>query len=253
MKILKNRISNISRGLLIACAYGDACINKQGQMMFNHSWKQYDYAMWKYNLLRKNGIKLGKIQRFEGFNGYLNYTIQYRYHSKVTLFNKLLRRIIYKDSRVCYNRKLLNRLSQQGLALWFMDDGTLLRRKYKGRYCGFYLRISTYCSLEEANTIISYFAEEWDIYPTKICEHKKGDKYTINFGAKEGRKLIEIIKPYMCPSMMYKVLYDIEELKSYYNIQDVSEILTESTLESDRLLMEAHTTSKRSKDIVSSL
>ena len=48
----------------------------------------------------------------------------------------------------------------------------------------------------------------------------------------------------MCPSMMYKVLYDIEELKSYYNIQDVREVLTESTLESDRLLMEAHTTSK---------
>ena len=44
---------------------------------------------------------------------------------------------------------------------------------------------------------------------------------------------------------MYKVLYDIEELKSYYNIQDVSEILTESTLESDRLLMEAHTISNK--------
>ena len=47
----------------------------------------------------------------------------------------------------------------------------------------------------------------------------------------------------MCPSMMYKVLYNIEDLYTYYNIQDASEILALCTLESDRLEMEAHTTS----------
>ena len=45
----------------------------------------------------------------------------------------------------------------------------------------------------------------------------------------------------MCPSLMYKILPEIDDLKSYYNIQDVSEILTDSTLESDRKLMEVHT------------
>ena len=90
---------------------------------------------------------------------------------------------------------------------------------------------------------IKYFNEVWDIYPTKICEHTKKDTYTINFGAKEGKKLINIIKPFMCPSMMYKVLYNIEDLYTYYNIQDASEILALCTLKSDRLEMEAHTTS----------
>lgn len=240
MKKLVNRINRKGRDLIIACSLGDGCINKQGQLMFNHSWKQYDYAIWKYNLLKKNGIKVGKINRYVGNNGYLTNTIQYRYRTSVTMFNKVLRRVMYKDSSKKYVRKLLNRLTHQGLAIWFMDDGTLLRRKYKGKYKGFYLRISTYCSSEQADIIIDYFKEQLNIHPTKICEHSKGNLYTINFGAKEGKKLIEIIKPYMCPSMMYKIIYDVEELKKYYNIQEVSEILTKSTLESDRLLMEAH-------------
>ena len=79
----------------------------------------------------------------------------------------------------------------------------------------------------------------------RICEHCKKDLYTINFGAKEGKKLIDIIKPYMCPAMMYKVIYDVEELKKYYDVQEVSEILTKCTLESDRLLMEARNNSEK--------
>lgn len=241
MKNLRDRINRKGRDLLIACSLGDGCINKLGQLMFNHSWKQYEYSMWKYKLLKKNGIKLGKISRFEGSNGYLKYTIQYRYRTSVTMFNKVLRRVMYDGSSKQYKLKLLNRLSPQGLAIWFMDDGALLRRKYKGQYKGFYLRMSTYCSSEQADEIIKYFNTKWDIYPTKICEHSKNNLYTINFGAKEGKKLIEIIKPYMCPSLMYKVIYDIEELKKYYNVQEVSEILMKGTLESDRLLMEART------------
>ena len=240
MKKLVDRINRRGRDLIIACSLGDGCINASGQLMFNHSWKQYEYAMWKYNLLKHNGIKVGKIQRAVTSNGYLKKTIQYRYRTSVTMFNKVLRRVMYNGSSKKYSKKLLNRLTPQGLAIWFMDDGAILRRKYKGVYKGFYLRIYTYCSSEQADEIISYFNEKWDIHPTKICEHSKRDLYTINFGAKEGRKLIDIIRPYMCPSMMYKVLYNIEELKEYYNMQDMSEILINGTLAEDRKLMEAH-------------
>lgn len=243
-KILKNRLNNNGRNLLIAVALGDGCISKTGQLKVNHSWKQYKYVEWLYNLLKNNGIKVGKLTRYEGSNGYLKHTIQYRFNVEQTMFTKVLRRVFYDSSgKKRYKRKLLNRLTAQGLAIWFMDDGALLRRKYKGQYKGFYLRISTYCSSDEADEIIKYFNEVWDIYPTKIHEHKikHYNAYTINFGAKEGRKLIDIIKPYMCPSLMYKILPEINDLKSYYNIQDVSEILTDSTLESDRKLMEVHT------------
>ena len=141
-KILKDRLNENGRNLLIAAALGDGCISKQGQLLINHSWKQREYCIWKRNLLKKNGIKVGVLQRHEGSNGYLKYTIQYRFCTAIHIFNKVLRRVLYnKNTRKKYPRKLLNRLSQQGLALWFMDDGSLLRRKYKGRYVGFYLLI----------------------------------------------------------------------------------------------------------------
>lgn len=244
MKILKDRQNKRSRNLLIAFALGDGCISKTGQMKTNHSWKQYKYALWKMKLLNSYGIKTGKFSRVVTKNGYLKYTIQYRFNVEVTMFTKLLRRVMYNGSTKMYKRKLLNRLDAQGLALWFMDDGALLRRKYKGVYKGFYLRISTYCSSEQADEIINYFKEELDIHPTKICEHRKNNLYTINFGAKEGKKLINIIKPYMCPEMMYKILYDVEECKRYYDVANVDEIYTKCTLEEDRNLVEAHTSQK---------
>ena len=134
-KILKDRLNENGRNLLIATALGDGCINKQGQLRINHSWKQREYCIWKRNLLRRNGIKVGVLQRSECSNGYLKYTIQYSFCTAIHIFNKVLRRVLYnKDHRKIYPRKLLNRLSNQGLAIWFMDDGSLLRRKYKGRY-----------------------------------------------------------------------------------------------------------------------
>ena len=246
MKHLKDRQNKLSRNLLIAFALGDGCISRVGQMKTNHSWKQYKYVLWKMKLLNSYGIKTGKLTRLVTKNGYLKYTIQYRFNVEVTMFTKLLRRVMYSGSTKLYKRKLLNRLDAQGLALWFMDDGSLLRRKYKGVYKGFYLRISTYCSSEQADEIINYFKEVWDIHPTKICEHRKNNLYTINFGAKEGKKLIDIIKPHMCPEMMYKILYDVEECKRYYNVTNVDEIYTKCTSEEDRLLMEAHANQKSS-------
>lgn len=250
-KILHSRLNKNGRNLLIALSLGDGCIQKDGAIQVRHSWKQYAYTKWLYDLLKRNGIGVGKLSRSEGRNGYLNHTIQYYFSVRRYDFNKVIRRCLYKDGKKYYNPGLLRRLDAQGLAIWFMDDGSILRRKYKGKPCGFYLRISTYCSLEEINQIIKYFNEVWDIHPTKIRERKitSFDAYTLNFGAKEGKKLINIIKPYMCPQMMYKVLYDVEECKKYYNVEDMNNIFIDGTLESDRMKMEMGDT-RKSEDIV---
>ena len=84
-----------------------------------------------------------------------------------------------------------------------------------------------------------YFNDKWNLYPTKVCE-KKG--YTINFGAEQGRKLFDIIKPYVCPSMMYKILPEMSDLKNYYGTTVLDEIIALSTLPEDKKVMEAHTT-----------
>ena len=156
-------------------------------------------------------------------------------------FCKVLRRIEYEYGATKYNYKLLKRLGAQGLAIWIMDDGSMLRRskldKNTGvrKYNGFYIRISTYCNLDQANTIIEYFNNEWNLYPTKIFE-KKNNSYTINFCAREGRKLIEIIKPYMCKHMMYKVIPDKIECDNYMKLlKESTEIVDEGTHENEEM------------------
>lgn len=150
-------------------------------------------------------------------------------------FCKVLRRIEYENGRTKYNRKLLNRLGAQGLAIWIMDDGSLLRRSRINKdgirtYSGFYITISTYCNLQQADGIINYFKEEWEINPTKVFD-KRQQSYIINFCAREGRKLIEIVKPYMCPHMMYKVIPDKIECENYMKLlKETDEISVDSTL-----------------------
>lgn len=49
-------------------------------------------------LTEKNGIKVGKLTRYEGSNGYLKHTIQYRFNVEQTMFTKVLRRVFYDSS-----------------------------------------------------------------------------------------------------------------------------------------------------------
>ena len=75
MKKLVNRINVKGRNLLLACVLGDADINKEGQVRFVHSWKQYKYIKWKFNLLRRNGIKVSNFFRYINTTGYKDYNI----------------------------------------------------------------------------------------------------------------------------------------------------------------------------------
>ena len=61
--------------------------------------------------------------------------------------------------------------------------------------------------------------------------------------------LFKIITPYICPSMMYKVLPEMSDLKKYYSTTVLDEIIALSTLPEDKKAMEAHAT-RESEDIV---
>lgn len=237
MKQLKTRLNKTGRNLIIAMSIGDGCISKKGYLTINHGETQKEYCLWKWSLLKQNGVKVGVFRKTNDINGYSKGkpVTQYRFQSSIMDFCKVLRRIEYENGRTKYNRKLLNRLGAQGLAIWIMDDGSLLRRSRINKdgirtYSGFYITISTYCNLQQADGIINYFKEEWGINPTKVFD-KRQQSYIINFCAREGRKLIEIVKPYMCPHMMYKVIPDKIECENYMKLlKETDEISVDSTL-----------------------
>lgn len=194
---------------------GDGTICSNNVYKLCHSIEQEDYLKWKIKLLNENGIRNNGLKYYTSSFGYnIGKTVCYT-QLNIIPFIKVLRRVCYKGKKIIGNRKLLNRLSAQEIAIWYMDDGHINIRVNYGKPCGFYIKISTCEPKSEVQTIIDYFKEVWNINFYMIHEGKKEDSYSLCCGTKEGLKFIDIIKPYVSqvPSMIHKITYDLTQRK----------------------------------------
>lgn len=212
---MKTKITKESRNLLIGMLLGDGTICSNNVYKLCHSIEQEDYLKWKIKLLNENGIRNNGLKYYTSSCGYnIGKTVCYT-QLNIIPFIKVLRRVCYKGKKIIGNRKLLNRLSAQEIAIWYMDDGHINIRVNHGKPCGFYIKISTCEPKSEVQTIINYFREVWNINFYMIHEGKKEDSYSLCCGTKEGLKFIDIIKPYVSqvPSMIHKITYDLTQRK----------------------------------------
>lgn len=194
---------------------GDGTICSNNVYKLCHSIEQEDYLKWKIKLLNENGIRNNGLKYYTSSCGYnIGKTVCYT-QLNIIPFIKVLRRVCYKGKKIIGNRKLLNRLSAQEIAIWYMDDGHINIRVNHGKPCGFYIKISTCEPKSEVQAIIDYFREVWNINFYMIHEGKKEDSYSLCCGTKEGLKFIDIIKPYVSqvPSMIHKITYDLTQRK----------------------------------------
>lgn len=204
---------------IIACVLGDGCINQrfvnntvQARFMLRHSNKQFDYFIWKVDRLKsildrsqaKNFTK--KSSHFYEDNSGRSNILSVKFERNHPYF-KILYPFIYRNGHKTFSRKVLNRLDAEGLAVWWMDDGSLYNHKYKGNLVGnTYSKCSgilnTYLSKEENEVIIKYFNEVWGV-TFRLEKEKKF--YRLRLNTTECRKLFPIIEPYIVPSMLYKI------------------------------------------------
>ena len=212
---MKTKITKESRNLLIGMLLGDGTICSNNVYKLCHSIEQEDYLKWKIKLLNENGIRNNGLKYYTSSCGYnIGKTVCYT-QLNIIPFIKVLRRVCYKGKKIIGNRELLNRLSAQEIAIWYMDDGHINIRINHGKPCGFYIKISTCEPKSEVQTIIDYFREVWNINFYMIHEGRKEDSYSLCCGTKEGLKFIDIIKPYVSqvPSMIHKITYDLTQRK----------------------------------------
>jgi hypothetical protein len=85
-----------------------------------------------------------------------------------------------------------------------MDDGGVSRNINGGRITSVECRLFTYCSEEEADTIIAYFQEVWGLN-WKKRRYRKGDQFILVCNTVESRKFEDIIGKFIIPSMKYKL------------------------------------------------
>lgn len=209
------KITKTNRNLLIGLLLGDGTISNNNVFKLAHSSKQSEYLQWKISILNNNGIKNNGMHTYTSSCGY-NKTKEVVYTQlKITPFIKVLRRVFYKPTKIIGNRKMLNRLSPQEIAIWYMDDGTINYRitKKRNKIHGFYIRISTCVPKQEAQVIVDYFKEVWNIKFYLFHEGSKKDSYSLCCGTQEGIKFINLVSPTVSqvPSMKYKITYDLSQ------------------------------------------
>ena len=159
---MKSKINKESRDLLIALVIGDGTISNNNVLKLSHCIQQEDYLKWKIQQLNNCGLRNNGIKYYTSTNGFnIGKTVCYT-QLNIIPFIKLLRKIMYKP--VKNYTKLINRLDDRGLAIWYMDDGYLNNRKYAdGTYHGYYIRISTCLPKEQCDEIIHKIKEKFDI------------------------------------------------------------------------------------------
>jgi hypothetical protein len=208
---MKSKITKESRNLLIGLLLGDGTICSNNVFKLSHCAEQAEYLEWKIKQLKDAGIRCNGLKWYTSTKGF-NVGKQVCYTQlNIMPFIKVLRRVFYKPKKNIANRKLLNRLDARGIAIWYMDDGHInwLRRKdYSIR--GFAIKLATCVTKEQAQILIDYFKEVWDIQFYTFHEGRQADSYSLSCGTKEGKKFIEIVRPYVeqIPHMRYKIEYD---------------------------------------------
>jgi len=212
-----NPLPKVSREMLFGSLFGDAGVylstkSRHYHLMICHSPKQKEYMEWKESYLKplSTGIKQATHYHRIRKKEYTTLTLRTTNHSYFTR----LRKIFYPYGKKMIRRKLLNKLTPLGLATWFMDDGTtgINNRNYPQLF------ISTCSFSQEENQIIkNYFLENLGI---DIGIH--GGKYPrLYFNKPNAIKLIQIMKPYIIPSMEYKLRYFLQTNPAEKSAEDI--------------------------------
>lgn len=189
-----------TRVAFLSVIIGDGSINKEGSATIKHCASQFDYLQWKRQYLLSKGVSCGEIRAMNS-NGFPGYTM----YINTTSYGKLYRRVLYRRGyKNVYQRKLLNRLSAEHIAIWYMDDGGLSQKKKDGVVTANDLILNTHTTKENNQVLIDYFKEMWGVSFTQV---KNRGHYRIRCGTKEARKFLEIVREYVSqvPSMSHKL------------------------------------------------
>ena len=190
-----DKITRQSRNLALAMCLGDGYINKNyPYLSIRHCEKQLEYLEWKRKLLKKYGFCCSEIYHVDN-NGYGAYEFRTKKHKSLIS----VRNCLYKNDIKTFSIKALNRIDELGLAIWYMDDGSISTTKKKS-----VLTICTCISKEENQIIIDFIEKRFGV---KFGQRKMKNHYALICGTIEARKFVKIVSPYVneVECMKYKL------------------------------------------------
>lgn len=200
------------KSLLIGCLLGDGYLTKYREKRANsylalaQSCKEDEYLEHKVKRLNEVGLQTNNIFSYNTKSGYCKNMC----NSKTDPIYNYLRPKLYPNNNKTIRRKFLNWLDEEGLAFWYLDDGSCCKRYINNKPKGRYLRISTESfNYDEHQIIRRYFIDKWNISPV-VCKtsRKQGVYYYLRFDVENSIKLINLIKDFVPKCMNYKIQFD---------------------------------------------
>jgi hypothetical protein len=167
--------------------------NKNSSLIIKHGFKQKDYALYKHKLIKKHiTCYFRKMKRTDKrFKNpvYFQYSLE---TVQNLVFNKY-RDAWYKDTKVIPFETF--KLTPLILAIWFQDDGSNAVSGYLLATNGF--------TIEE----IEKLRKGLDDLNLKNTVQKSGLNHTIYIKAESVKTFNALVLPYICKSMMYKIIF----------------------------------------------
>lgn len=194
--------------IIIGSLLGDGTMEKDGngsRFAFYHEKANGEYLLWLHSAISAVGYcksDIPIIQTRWNINGQLRYIYRFRTYT-YSSFNWIYEEFFpnAKQRKIIPSSDVLNLyLSPMALAIWIMDDGT----RYKNRGLRFCTNSFT---LKEVQYLASLLETKY-LLNTSI--HKTGyvNQYGLYIPKSSLDNLRNIVKPYIHPSMYYK-LYDL--------------------------------------------
>lgn len=181
--------------ILLGTVYGDAYlgIDKKGISAFcsfNHSLKQQEYCLWKYEKLKRFCHKPPKILNiYDKRTNKTYYQITVKTHCSPILGK--LYSSFYKNRVKYICRDLISQIEPLGLAVWFMDDGCKTSSGYE-------LATNAFTDTD-LDIIIEVLNEKFQLKFTKLKSK------VLYLPASYKTQFTELVKPYIHSNCQYKL------------------------------------------------
>lgn len=181
--------------VFLGTVLGDAYLGKSKTLnsafcSFNHSLKQQNYCLWKYEQLKRfcpRGPVFLEIYDKKTKNTYYQVSVK----TKVTPAFGVYYNSFYKDKKKYIDESLFSKIEALGLAVWFMDDGCKTSYSYS---------IATNCFTDNDLKIITRVLKNKFDLDFTIC---KSHILYLHAACKE--RFEKIITPYIHNDCLYKM------------------------------------------------
>lgn len=193
------KLTKRQREIIIGKLLGDGHLEtldngRTYRLKIEHSLSQKEYVDWLYQEF-KEWVRTPPQIKFQKVNGkiFKKYWFNTLSHGSFRFYAQQF----YRDKRKCVPKLIHRWLTPLALAVWFMDDGSIKSKHHKARI----INTQSYTKTE-VQRLINVLKTKYGI-ECKLRKQKEG--YQILILAESAKRFVEIIKPYLHPSMDYKI------------------------------------------------